>query len=319
MTSTGMKWVLASLAACICIAAVFAFPALVREMPLPAPAAPGRLVTILAFGDIMLDRAVRQDIDAYGPSYPFKKIAPLLKGHDIVVANAEGVFTGNASIASFSALEFTFATSTLLVLKSLGFTDLSQANNHALNFGWSGLTESRSAIAAARMQSFGDPENKSPGPVYETVRGTTIAFVGYDQFSADGGEASSSLAAIKEAKRVGAFVIVYPHWGEEYNDGTTTLQTVLARTFVDAGADVVIGSHPHVVEPIETYKGRAIFYSLGNFIFDQSWDADVSHGLAVEISLTDKTVAYTLHPFAIIKAQAVPATSAPVSFMLERY
>ena len=310
------KWLLAAV---IFLAAAVAVPVVVDEGLLPLTVQE-RPVTILAFGDLMLDRAVRQDIDARGPGYPFIYIESLIAGHDLVVANAEGVFTRNASlsITSTSTLAFTFATATLPALKSFGFTDFSQANNHALDFGWSGLAQSKANISAAGMHSFGDPENKDPGPLYETIRGTTVAFVGYDQFSSNGGEAGSTLAAIAEAEQRHAFIIVYPHWGVEYSDGTTTLQTKLAHEFVDAGADAVIGAHPHVIEPYEIYKGRAIFYSLGNFIFDQSWSPDVSHGLAVDISLTDTTVTYTLRPFDIVHAQAIPATSTPASFMLGR-
>ena len=276
-------------------------------------------VTILAFGDMMLDRAVREKIDEKGVEYLFEHIKHLIAGHDIVVANAEGVFSHNESISvrDHSQLVFTFDPSSLPTLKALGFTLLSQANNHALNFGWSSLRESQAAIQAAGIDTFGDPENVSPGPVYVDVRGEKVAFVGYNQFSSDAGFSSSTLAAIREAKKNEAFVVVYPHWGDEYNLGTTSLQTVLAHKFIDAGADVIIGSHPHVVEPLEKYKGRAIFYSLGNFIFDQRWNSDVSHGLAVEISLTKKEIRYKLIPYVIENLQ--PRETGEVqSFVLKR-
>jgi len=264
-------------------------------------------VTILAFGDLMLDRAVRADMDAKGALYPFEKIAPTLAGHDIVVANSEGIFSDNESISMVdnNLLDFTFATSTLPILKQLGFTDLSQANNHALNFGWPGLRESRQWILHSGIATFGDPDNINPGPLYEHVRGTTVAFVGYDEFSSSSSD-QSVLDAIAQAHKSGAFTVVYPHWGLEYNLGTTTLQETEAHKFIDAGADAVLGAHPHVVEPTEIYKNKPIFYSMGNFIFDQAQAGPTAQGIAVEISLTPSSATYTTIPFSIVHAQPTP-------------
>ncbi|MDO8548198.1 MAG: CapA family protein [bacterium] len=274
-------------------------------------------VTALMFGDMMLDRAVREKIDEYGPAYPFEKIKQLFPGHDIVVANAEGAFTDNASVSApdHSIMRFTFTKSLLPTLRSLGLTVLSQANNHTLDFGQSGLASSKDAMEQNGIASFGDPFNNNPGPLYVSVRNETVAFVGYHQFYNP--DASTTLAAITQAHATGAFVTVYPHWGEEYNLGTTPLQTKLAHEFIDAGADAVLGSHPHVVEPVEIYKGRAIFYSMGNFVFDQYWHDDVTHGLAVEISLTKTEVSYTMIPFVIQNMQPTP-TGETKSFVLQR-
>ncbi len=283
--------------------------AVVSVQPMvPAPAPPPE-VHILAFGDLMLDRHVRQKIDTNGGDYLFENIKKLFAGQDIIVANAEGVFTDNDSTASYDNLVFTFSTTTLPLLKQLGFTFFSQANNHALNFGWKGLTESKNNIVAAGMDSFGDPDNVNPGPLVTQVNGIKVAFVGYDQFSAKNGDDTSALAAIATAKAQGAFVIVYPHWGIEYQSTTTEFQRTEAHRFVDAGADAILGGHPHVVEPIEIYNGKAIFYSMGNFIFDQPWD-DTREGLGIGLSLTDTSVTYTLQPFEIQLMQPTPLQNA---------
>ncbi len=265
----------------------------------PAP------VTILAFGDLMLDRTVRTHIEQSGAAYPFQHIAPLLAGHDVVVANAEGVFGDTASISQMdhSVLRFTFATSTLATLRALGFTDLSQANNHTFDFGADALAASRLMIGAAGITPFGDFQNNDPSSPEQNIRGQRIVFVAYNEFSHT--SISRVLAAISTAKAEGDFIIVYPHWGVEYNLGTTSEQVSLGHQFVDAGADVVFGSHPHVVEPVEIYNGKPIFYSLGNFVFDQSFSQETSEGLAVEVSLSTTTATYTLMPLTINRA--VPA------------
>jgi poly-gamma-glutamate synthesis protein (capsule biosynthesis protein) len=259
--------------------------------------------TILAFGDLMLDRSVRVAIEANGPEYPFAPLKDFLTGYDIVVANAEGAFTSSSSVSvdNHALLQFTFDPSELPTLKKLGFTLFSQANNHALNFGMSGLRQSQSLIRASGMETFGDPLNDNPGPYYQTVRGIKIAFVGYHQFS---GTDTNVIAAIRQSHAAGAFTIVYPHWGEEYLSTSTPFQQTKAHAFIDAGADLILGAHPHVIEPIEIYKGKAIFYSLGNFIFDQSNTGPTSEGLSVGISLEPGTVSYTLFPLKITRAQA---------------
>lgn len=318
-----MKTVLWLLATAALLASTFLFfisPAgeIVIEKTVSAAVPQPQPVTILAFGDLMLDRTVRDTIDAYGAGYPFEKIKQLFAGHDIIVANAEGVFTDNTSVSErdHSIVRFTFATGTLQTLRVLGFTALGQANNHALDFGRSGLKTSKDAMTQNGIESFGDPLNTNPGPLYISVRDEIVAFVGYHQFFNP--DASTTLSAIARAHEQGAFVVVYPHWGEEYNLGTTSEQSKLAHEFIDAGADLVLGSHPHVVEPTEVYKGKAVFYSLGNFVFDQHWNNSVSHGLAVEVSLTKKEVSYTLITFSIIDMQPTPATSTPERFVLER-
>ena len=261
--------------------------------------------TILAFGDMMLDRAVRTKIDQYGAAYPFQLIEGFLTGNDIVVANAKGAFTSNPSVAKpgpDGPLVFTFDPGVLPTLKKLGFTLFSQANNHSLGFGAAGLADSHWFMERAGLAWFGDPLNQDLHVYVTTTRGVKVAFVGYHQFTPGG--IGTALAAIGAAKQSGAFVIVYPHWGVEYESGTTTIQTADAHAFVDAGADVILGAHPHVIEPVEIYRGRAIFYSLGNFIFDQAQTGPTSQGLAVRMSVASSTVSYQLYPFDIRHAQA---------------
>lgn len=260
--------------------------------------------TILAFGDLMLDRGVREQIERHGPLHPFERLQRLLMGEDIVVANAEGPFTDEPSVSfsNPSVLRFTFATPMLPTLKNLGFTLLGQANNHALDFGARGLAASRRAIERAGMKTFGDPTNRNPGPVIVSIRGTRVAFIGYHQFTGTGD--GDVLSAITRARHDADVVIVVAHWGVEYAKTTTPFQREHAHRFIDAGADLVLGAHPHVIEPIEIYKQRAIFYSLGNFIFDQGSRGPTAQGLAIGIVIKPTTITYTLLPIAIRNSSA---------------
>jgi poly-gamma-glutamate synthesis protein (capsule biosynthesis protein) len=254
---------------------------------------------------MMLDRSVRQKINQYGAEYPFALIKDFLIGNDIVVANAEGPFTQNPSKTlgvRNGPLTFTFDPAELPTLKNLGFTLLGQANNHTLNFGTAGLKESENNIEQAGLNWFGDPSNQDLHSFVTTIHGQKIAFIGYHQFAPSGLDNVTN--EIKSAKAQGNFVIVYPHWGEEYLQNKNNFQTKIAHSFIDAGADAVIGSHPHVVEPIEVYKNKIIFYSLGNFIFDQAQSGPTSQGMSLGISLTSTSVSYLLYPINIQQEQA---------------
>ena len=273
-------------------------------------------VIILAFGDMMLDRGVRAAINKNGAEYPFAQIKNFLQGNDIVVVNAEGPFTDNKSVTlgrKNAPLTFTFDPAILPTLKNLGFTLLGQANNHTLNFGVAGFNHSTTSISEAGLSWFGDPRNTNVKPyIQEIQRGNgenigknyseRIAFIGYNEFAYKGLE--NVLQAIKDVRNKATFIVVYPHWGTEYNLKFTTAQQKVGHAFIDAGADVVIGMHPHVIEPIENYNGKLIFYSLGNFIFDQASSTPTGKGIAVKISLEHSTTTYNIFPFSIIKQQA---------------
>ncbi len=280
-------------------------------------------VTILAFGDMMLDRQVREKIIQNGQEFPFVLIKDFLQGdgtpNDVVVANAEGPFTTRSSVTmgiKDGPLQFTFDSAMLSTLKNLGFTLLGQANNHALNFGLAGYSQSTTSIAAAGLNWFGDPRNIDVAPYVADVRGEKIAFIGYHQFVNWG--LNNVLQAIKEAKQSDSFVVVYPHWGVEYNLGFTPLQQKVAHELVDAGADVVFGAHPHVIEPIEMYKGKPIFYSLGNFIFDQASSGPTAQGLSVKVSLTPDQAKYDLFPISILNEQASPMSTGDEQTIFDR-
>ena len=98
-------------------------------------------------------------------------------------------------------------------------------------------------------------------------------------------------------------LFIFPHWGIEYENVATELQNQWAHLMIDAGADAIIGSHPHVVQNIEVYNGKPIFYSLGNFIFDQYFSEDVQKGLCLNIFIDKKSIKYQLLPIVSIKSQ----------------
>lgn len=260
----------------------------VLSVTVAPPAADPNSLTILMGGDIMFDRGVRQLGQAYGYDSLFANITPLFKTADIVVANLEGPVTSNQSKTLLpngtygSQLTFTFATTTPAALVKAGVNLVSLANNHTDNFGQSGYKETQHWLDAAGLAWFGDPWNSTSTERIVCQKGMCIAFVGYHAFI------PGFDRIVKEVKRLsdlGDFVIVMPHWGVEYSPHSTADQEAKARALVAAGADAIIGSHPHVVEDHEWIGSVPVYYSLGNLLFDQYFSTSTMSGELVEMRL----------------------------------
>ncbi|MEK7647896.1 MAG: AmmeMemoRadiSam system protein B [Patescibacteria group bacterium] len=252
--------------------------------------------TIHAFGDMMLDRKVRATFDAKGDRWPYAKIERFISGSDITVANLETPLTTFKSVAKPNGLlTFTSEPRHAKTLYDLGITMVSLGNNHTHNFGESGLKQTHKYLTEASVDYFGDPLNR-PVTAIRDVRGQKVGFVAFHQFTGDNGVPALA-KMIRELEPKTDYIVAMPHWGVEYQqNGWHSSQEVIAHAMIDAGADVVIGAHPHVVQPIEVYKGKAIFYSLGNFIFDQLFSEPTKTGLTVGLSVEPTATQFILMP-----------------------
>ena len=261
---------------------------------------PPKVSNLLFFGDLMLDRAVAKRISASGTDYIFEDISRLLMGNDAVIANLEGAFSSNKSIAqnNSSILKFTFDPNLTSVLIKNHINYVSQSNNHMNDFGISAEVESRNILKNAGIDYFGDFFNETNKVSHIASNGKKVSLIAYNEFSHSNFD--KTLGLIKSEKELGNFVIVMPHWGIEYESKNSSSQATLAHSFINAGADAIIGSHPHVVENIEIYKNKPIFYSLGNFVFDQDFSKETREGLSVGITLDENKESYSLFPFDII-------------------
>lgn len=279
-------------------------PAGVRE--------PEQPVKILFAGDLMLDRNVARAALSGAVALFSISTRELFAGADARVVNLEGTVTDNPSIAQqdHSILRFTFSPNLAArALHLLGISAVSLANNHTLDFGQNGYAETRANLDRFGVAAFGHPLNASSTlSTTLAIRGKTFCFVGYHAlFSPDD---SGVLAEIARLRPDCYRVIVFVHWGEEYEPLQTAAQTKAAHEFVDAGADLVIGAHPHVVEPIELYRGKAILYSLGNFMFDQDFSWATMHGLAVEADFYADKTAFVLTPLVVSDEYSMVASGA---------
>jgi hypothetical protein len=262
--------------------------------------------TLLFIGDMMLDRTVKtRMISAKDPLYPFLRIRDeenrFFHGQDVVVGNLEGPVTATRRPPEKS-IDFAFDPSVAAALQSLGFDAVSQANNHALDQGRDGAAESRALLQAAGLTVFGDEirDDVTSSLAIVERRGTKIALLGFNTTNNPLDE-DDALDAIREAKQKATVVIVYMHWGEEYQAKPNASQVERAHWFIDHGVDAVIGAHPHWMQSVEVYNGRPIAYSLGNFIFDQDWSIETNLGLVVGLVLDGEgaNLAFALYLFPI--------------------
>ncbi len=269
-------------------------------------------VSIMFLGDIMLDRKVAQMAALRGADSLFASSTELFTQTDLRVANLEGPVTTNPSIAQVdnAKLHFTFDPALAKqVLTSLNLSAVSLANNHAYDFGRDGYLQSRDYLSQWSINSFGHPYNTAGNLSTKlAVRGKTICMVGFMQlFVAGTSTVTSEIAALRpDCDRV----IVFSHWGEEYTHEPTSAQVAAAHAFIDAGADLVVGAHPHVVQPFEVYHGKAVMYSLGNAMFDQNFSWDTTHGLAVRVDFYHSRTDLTFIPLTIADERLSIATGA---------
>jgi gamma-polyglutamate biosynthesis protein CapA len=263
-------------------------------------------LSVLFVGDIMADRYIRKVMQTYPDTATF--VNSFLPGisennakYDYVVANLEGPITDNESKSLLKnggyskELTFTFSTETTKILQMLNVQVVSLANNHTDNFGAKGFASTMQFLDVADIEHFGNPYNNNKNEIFLSKKvckqDICISYIGYHQFTGNN-EAEIISTEIQKQKSDSTidFVVVMPHWGEEYQIKQNEFQIKTARDFVDAGADLVVGAHPHVIQGNEIYKDKNIYYSLGNYIFDQWFSPDVRSGLGLEITFLKKDI-----------------------------
>lgn len=252
-------------------------------------------VQLLFVGDLMFDRGIRYYSEQNGGNkFIFDKVSPTLLNNDLVIANLEGPITNNKSVSAGTIPEstnnyfFTFDPSWAKTLFQENIRLVDLGNNHILNFGQAGLDSTEKYLAGANVNYFGAPGGGRS--IIKNINGIKVAFVSYNEFNGNQEtEAAATVDEIKKDRLQADIVIVFSHWGIEYSLTLTDNMKTLAHQFIDAGADLVVGAHPHVIEPMEVYNGKRIYYSLGNFIFDQYFSEDVRNGLGVVVKI-DKSI-----------------------------
>jgi poly-gamma-glutamate synthesis protein (capsule biosynthesis protein) len=278
--------------------------------------------TILFLGDIMFDRGVRVKAKSVGYESIFGSSTTTIQRHDFTIANLEGPITSfksklvNTSGKSISGFQFTFDNEVASTLKKVGIDIVSLANNHTDNFGQDGLNQTRTILAENNVMYFGSPKNNPEYMATSTcVKDICTGIIGWHEFGYKNNE--FVLSKIKEMRSGVDYLVIYPHWGTEYALKPNNKQIKLAHEWIDAGADVIIGHHPHVVQTVEEYKGKYIFYSLGNFIFDQYFSFDTTHGIGVSAEVYKDKVEYKIIPFSSVGSKVSVPSAVEVDKMFD--
>ena len=293
---------------------------------------PAATWTLVAGGDIMLDRGVAQTvkINKKGVDFPFDggtaditsryccssfgwnlpkvnrtgnggAMRALVKGADLAIANFENPapdkFRYHTSGTAFSA-----DPALIKGLANAGIDWVSLANNHIGDAGRTGILQTIDNLKGFGIASGGAGRDTSAArrPSILEAGGIKVAIIAYDTIAAvyragpdRAGSAHFSapnvVNDVKKAHDAGAeFVIVFPHWGTEYDPTPFKGQQDLAHAAIDAGADMVIGNHAHWAGAMEVYEGRPIWYALGNFVFDQTWSEPTMEGITLELTFRGK-------------------------------
>lgn len=254
-------------------------------------------IQLVFVGDVMLADTPGQLIRA--GKDPFRHFADELRDADLTIGNLECVISSKGRPID---KPYTFrAPQRALPLLKKYFSAVSVANNHTGDFGKAAFADMLSSLGRHAIPYFGGGRHLRDAhrPFVRDIKGKRIGILGYNGFFPRSFEASEDLPGsawldedfvthdIRYAKQqLGVdFLIIYPHWGWEYQTLASPRQRAMARLMIDRGADAVVGGHPHVTQDIEVYKGKPIFYSLGNFVFDGFDDDRTRTGWLLRMTL----------------------------------
>ncbi|GAA3401071.1 CapA family protein [Paenibacillus hodogayensis] len=239
-------------------------------------------VLLTFVGDVIFADNVAAALNANGFDYPYRQVSSYLEKADLTIANLETPITerGTKQIKEYA---YRSSPKALPAFKEAGFDLVNLANNHILDYGTVGLLDTFDHLDKQGIGWFGAGRNTSQAfkPLVVEKKGIKIAFLGLSKVVplpewkagnnrpgvADTYALKVPLEAIAEAKKQADLVVVVAHWGVEQQDQPEKYQKEFAREYIDAGADLVVGGHPHVLQGFEKYKDKWIAYSLGNFIF----------------------------------------------------
>ncbi|MEZ4387920.1 MAG: CapA family protein [Candidatus Krumholzibacteriia bacterium] len=262
-------------------------------------------IRFIAGGDIMLGEhpamvgrgtATRLRRDAAFD--PFEFVKPILSRADLALANLECALSDWPALCRPSRRECRGPTAAVGRLAASGFHAFTVANNHIQQHGEAAVRETVDALESAGLCVVGLAGDR-PGscrPVTRMVRGQAVRLLGYSLRPRQGftgaplyaeGTREAILADIQDGKAAGARVVVTIHWGDEFVHMPDAGQVALGRAMIEAGCDLVVGHHPHVLQGWQTYHGRTVLYSLGNLVFDMPWLPQLRRSALYECSLTD--------------------------------
>lgn len=263
-----------------------------KNLPSPVIKKESESIKLLAFGDLMLGRHV-ETLISRGENM-FENIKQLndnpFNEKDYILVNLENPIT-NSEISQEKSINLKMSPQNVSQLTNNGINLVSLANNHIEDYFQTGIDDTLYYLDLNLIEHFGIQNQ----PLIKDKNGIRLAFFG---INALWGEIEPFFEMIKEIKKEVDYVIIFIHWGEEYNSSPSKRQTELGHKLIDSGAHLILGSHPHTTQPIENYNNGVIFYSLGNFIFDQL-DPITAKELGVEINIEKNKINFHLLPMTV--------------------
>ncbi|MFS0837571.1 CapA family protein [Paenibacillus sp. 1P03SA] len=283
-------------------------------------------VNLVFAGDALMDWSVKETIRKKGPDYPFQFVKGEVSKADYAFVNLETSVTDATEKDTNQLYNFKSDPPSLKGLKNAGFDLVSIANNHVLDFGRQGFLDTLNHLKQAGLPYIGGGRNAAEAYKAKTVEinGARIKFLAFSRFIptrdwfagpdtpgiAQAYDKSAVLPVIRKEAKDADYVFVYMHWGVEKNHKPEEWQRTFAKEMIDAGADGIIGSHVHVLQGFEFYKGKPIAYSIGNFLFpDYVKDAKADTGL-LTLKLVKGKITAEFNPYYIQKDQIVKRDAA---------
>lgn len=272
-------------------------------------------------GDIMLSRGVQKYLTENGYDYPYENVREIFLQDDFTIGNLECPVTDNRnSVDKTKRFLFRADTENGPALKRAGFDCLNLANNHATDCLSEGLSDTMDILEENGILVSGASRSAdSESSCVLEKNGIRIGVLAYSALPPEGFFyledrpniryiSTRSLSRLEEdiASLDCDFTIIYFHWGPEYMPFHSENQEMIAREAIDAGADFVVGTHPHVLQESEIYKGKYIYYSLGNFIFDKQIPPGTDQSIILQLTVKkDGDVKVSEIPAVIRKSQPV--------------
>ncbi len=237
--------------------------------------------SLISTGDIMLGRSVMtKSLKDNDPNYPFLYVSDVLRNADIVFSNLENPIVDNCPYVN-SGFKFCADPKMIEGLKYAGVDIVSLANNHILNYGKEGLSQTKKYLNLNGVKWVG-----GGNLVVIENNNTKFGFLGFDFL--DYKLQEKDLNLVRSSKTKVDILVVSVHWGEEYKSKANSNQKLIAGKLSEAGADYIVGHHPHWVQEIERMGNTEVYYSLGNFVFDQRWSEETKKGLSANLIFKGK-------------------------------
>jgi poly-gamma-glutamate synthesis protein (capsule biosynthesis protein) len=293
------------------------------------------VVNLSFVGDVMMDGHVETRLREKGYDFPYAHVSSLFQHDDYTVANLETPVTKRGTPVANKQYVYKSPPEAIPAMKTAGVDLVNLANNHSMDQGAQGLLDTFNALDQNGIAYIGaGPDaDRAYAPVMVERNGIRMAFFGFSRVVPEvswyAGKNKPGVAvsydptraaeAIRAAKETADLVIVVAHWGKEKVDYPVDHQTELARAYIDAGADLVVGGHPHVLQGFASYQNKWIAYSLGNFIFTRASEPKTWETMVLQAACT-KTGRCELKmlPHHAELGQAVPMNEQDGARLLQR-